>query len=157
MAAFFPHAQVPTSASPEERGCLLRLTVRAVQEQVSDSSTRCSPGQVGREVNQKTGGRDQSRGRGLFYFKTQRKGVPWWHSRLRTWPCHCCGSSYCCGANEIQSGAKKKKKKKQRDLGKAVILNETLRTKEELFLGVLLSALWSSLLHSLPAPQGNLQ
>ena len=27
-----------------------------------------------------------------------KRGVPWWHRRLRAWRCHCCGWSCSCGA-----------------------------------------------------------
>ena len=28
-------------------------------------------------------------------------GVPWWYSRLRIWPCYCCGFGRSCGAGSI--------------------------------------------------------
>ena len=33
-----------------------------------------------------------------FLAKKNKTGVPWWLSRLRIGPCHCCGSGYSCGA-----------------------------------------------------------
>ena len=52
-------------------------------------------------------------------------GVPRWHSRLRMWCCHCCGSSHSCGVGLIPGsetsaccgcGQKKKKKKERKYL-----------------------------------------
>ena len=43
--------------------------------------------------------------------KNKCVGVPWWHSRLRIWHCHCCGSGSIFGLGTSTGKDRKKKKK----------------------------------------------